>query len=207
MPIRRADKRRSKNHRTTVALAAAASGLLLLTAIYLWLLGGTTPTPAPSIGGPFILTQGDGQQVTDRDFRGRYLLIYFGYTSCPDVCPTTLNTIADAIGLLGARAERLQPLFVTVDPAHDTPAVMQDYVRAFSPRIIGLTGTPAHIHAVEQEYRISSIVHDTGPGPGSYTVDHTAVLFLIAPDGRYLAPIAVTDTPAELAKSLSQYIG
>ncbi len=192
---------------TAIAVFSAVACLLLLTAAYLWLLGGTTPPAAPAIGGPFTLIRGDGRVVTDRDFRGRYLLIYFGYTSCPDICPTTLSAVADAMDILGPRADRLQPLFITIDPDHDTPPVMHTYVRAFSPRIIGLTGTLAEIHAVEQEYRVSGTVHETGSGTGSDAVAHTAVLFLVAPDGRYLAPIAPTETGPELARLLGLYIG
>ncbi len=203
----RPDTRRRTTRRTGTIIFSAAAGLLLLTASYLWLLGGTTPRNVPAIGGPFTLTQGNGQVVTDRDFRGRYLLIYFGYTSCPDICPTTLSAIADAIDILGTKSERLQPLFITVDPTHDTPAIIRAYVRSFSPHIIGLTGTPAQIRAVEQEYRVSSTIHQTNPGADSYTVDHTAVLFLVAPNGRYLAPFAATETGPELAKSLAQYMG
>jgi protein SCO1/2 len=178
--------------------------LLLLTVSYLWLLGGTIPTNVPAIGGPFALTRDNGQVVTDRDFRGRYLLIYFGYTSCPDVCPTTLSAVANALDILGPRSERLQPLFITVDPGHDTPAILHAYVRFFGPRIVGLTGTPAQIHAVERAYRVTA-VHEAGAG--SYTIDHTAVLFLVGPDGRYLAPFAATESGAELAKQLVRYIG
>lgn len=207
MPARRADRRRRDTRGTAIIVSLAAAGLLALTGSYLWLLGGTTPTGVPPIGGPFTLTEGDGHAVTNRDFRGRYLLIYFGYTSCPDICPTTLSAIADAIDILGSRAERLQPLFITVDPKHDTPEVVRAYVRAFGPRIIGLTGTPAEIRAVEQEYRVSSIIQESGPASSSYTIDHTAVLFLVAPDGRYLAPLAATDSGVELAKKLAHYLG
>jgi protein SCO1/2 len=205
MPIRRTDKRRKNTRRTNIIVSSAAAGLLLLVASYLWLLGGTTPSNVPAIGGPFTLTQGNGQVVTDQDFRGRYLLIYFGYTSCPDVCPTTLSAIADAIDILGIRAERVQPLFITVDPAHDTPAIMRDYVRSFSPRIIGLTGSSADIRAIEHEYRITAI-DETRAGKRD-TMSHTAVLFLVAPDGRYLAPFAATESGAELAKDLAPYMG
>ncbi len=201
------DRRHRNTRRTGIIVFSAAAGLLLLTASYLWLLGGTTPHSVPTIGGPFTLTRGNGQVVTDRDFRGRYLLIYFGYTSCPDICPTTLSAIADAIDILGTKAERLQPLFITVDPNHDTPAIVRAYVRSFSPRIIGLTGTPTQIRTVEQEYRVSSTIHQTNPGADSYTVDHTAVLFLVAPNGRYLAPFAATETGPELAKRLARYLG
>ncbi len=207
MPTRRADSRRKSTRRAGIVFVSAAAGLLLLTASYLWLLGGTTSRTVPAIGGSFTLTQGNGEVVTDRDFRGHYLLIYFGYTSCPDICPTTLSAIADAIDILGSRAQRVQPLFITVDPAHDTPAIMRAYVRAFSPRIVGLTGTPAEIHAIEQEYRITSTIDDTGSGRSGYTIAHTAVLFLVAPDGRYLAPFAATDSGAELAKDLARYVG
>jgi protein SCO1 len=207
MPARRADKRRKNTRKTGIIVFSAAASLLLLTAFYLWLLGGTTPRSVPPIGGPFTLTRGDGQVATDRDFRGRYLLIYFGYTSCPDICPTTLSAIADAIDILGTRADRLQPLFITVDPSHDTPAIVRAYVRSFSPGIIGLTGTPAEILKVEQEYHVSSTIHQIGPGANNYTVDHTAVLYLVAPDGRYLAPFPATESGAELAKNLAKYIG
>jgi protein SCO1 len=207
MPARRTDKRRRNARRTAIIVSSAAAALLLLTASYLCLLGGTMPASVPAIGGPFTLTEGNGQVITDRDLRGRYLLIYFGYTSCPDVCPTTLSAIADAIDILGSRAERLQPLFITVDPKHDTPAIVQAYVRSFGPHIIGLTGTPAEIRAVEQEYRISSVIQQSGSANGSYTIDHTAVLFLVAPDGRYLAPLAATESGAELAEKLARYMG
>ena len=207
MPTLRADSRRKSTRRAGIIFFSAAAGLLLLTASYLWLLGGTTSRTVPAaIGGSFTLTRGNGEVVTDRDFRGHYLLIYFGYTSCPDICPTTLSAIADAIDILGTRAQQVQPLFITVDPAHDTPVIMRAYVRAFSPRIVGLTGTLAEIRAIEQKYRITSTIDDTGSGRSGYTIDHTAVLFLVAPDGRYLAPFAATESGAELARDLVRYI-
>ncbi len=207
MPRRHVDHRRKNTHRTGIIFCSVVASLLLLTGCYLWLLGGTTPRNATAIGGSFTLTKGNGKVVTDRDFRGHFLLIYFGYTSCPDICPTTLTAIADAIDILGTRAQRVQPLFITVDPAHDTPAIMQAYVRAFSPRIVGLTGTVAEVRAVEQEYRIISTIDDTDSRSGGYTIDHTAVLFLVAPDGRYLVPFAATESGAELAKNLARYVG
>lgn len=202
-----ADTRHTTTRRTATIIFAAAAALLLLTGSYLWLLGGTTPNSGPAIGGPFTLTEGNGRVVTDRDFKGRYLLIYFGYTSCPDICPTTLSAIADAIDILGTKAAGLQPLFITVDPTRDTPAIIRAYVRSFSPRIVGLTGTATQIRSVEHEYHVTSAIHQTSPGADSYTVDHTAVLFLVAPNGRYLAPFAATDSGFELAKSLARYMG
>ena len=112
--------------------------LIIGTGAFLWLSQGGT---ASFVGGPFALEDGNGRQVTDRDFRGKYMLVYFGYTFCPDVCPTTLNEVADALDRLGAKADRLQPIFITVDPKRDTPAVVKQYVAAFTPRLIGLTGS------------------------------------------------------------------
>jgi len=113
--------------------------LLLGIGGFLWLNG---EAGGPVVGGPFTLVSGDGHTVTDRDFRGKYLLVYFGYTYCPDVCPTTLNAVAGALDKLGSTADRLQPLFITVDPRRDTPEVIKQYTAAFSPRLLGLTGTP-----------------------------------------------------------------
>ncbi len=108
--------------------------LLLGTGAFMWLSGGGT---ASLVGGPFELCQdGSGKQVTDRDFRGKYMLVYFGYTFCPDVCPTTLNEVADALDHLGSKADRLQPIFITVDPKRDTPEVVKQYTAAFTPRLL-----------------------------------------------------------------------
>ncbi len=178
--------------------------LFLMASGFLWLLGGPTPTGSV-IGGPWTLTRGDGGVVTDRDFRGRYLLIYFGYTSCPDVCPTTLQAIADAMRLLGSRADQLQPLFITVDPRRDTARVVRDYVRQFDPRLVGLTGTPREIEAVEREYRIRSSVTSDGHD-GGRSIEHTAVLLLVGPDGRYLAPLPADESGQEIAGRLARQI-
>lgn len=123
--------------------------LLLGTGTFLWLNGNAG---GPTVGGPFTLESSSGHAVSDRDFRGKYMLVYFGYTYCPDVCPTTLNAVADALDRMGKRADDLQPLFITVDPRRDTPAVMKQYTAAFSPRLLGLTGTDAQIAAVAKEY-------------------------------------------------------
>ena len=109
---------------------------------FMWLSQGGT---ASLVGGPFTLQDGNGRQISDRDFRGKYMLVYFGYTFCPDVCPTTLNEVADALDHLGAKADRLQPIFITVDPKRDTPAVIKQYVASFSPRLLGLTGTEEQV--------------------------------------------------------------
>src|SRR4029077_7237917 len=112
------------------------------TGSFIWLSQGGT---ASLVGGPFTLRDGNGRTVTERDFRGKYMLVYFGYTFCPDVCPTTLNEMSEALDRLGPKADRVQPIFITVDPKRDTPAVVKQYVTAFTPRLIGLTGTPEQI--------------------------------------------------------------
>lgn len=160
-----------------------------------------------AIGGPFTLANAAGKQVTDRDFRGKYLLVYFGYTYCPDVCPTTLTTLSAALPMLGTKADRVQPLFITVDPKRDTPVVIGQYAAAFGPRIIGLTGTGEQIAAVEKEYRVYAAEHRTGPGPNDYSMDHSSIIYLMAPDGRFIAPIRAdadsTTMAAEIAKGVS----
>jgi protein SCO1 len=172
-------------------LAAGIISVLLLAGGYLWLLGGTTP-PSSIIGGHWSLTRSDGARVTDRDFHGRYVLIYFGYTSCPDVCPTTLEAVTDAMRRLGPRADRLQPLFITVDPARDTPAVVHRYVEAFGAQ-------------VEREYRIRSMI-DRERSRSGYAVDHTAVLLLLGPDGRYLAPLPADESGQAIAARLQHFL-
>ena len=161
-------RRGTRRVHTGLALAGVLLAVTLLgTGGALLLSGGGRGADPGTIGGPFALTDGAGRQVTDRDFRGKYLLVYFGYTACPDACPTTLNEIADAMGRLGPDAARVQPIFVTLDPARDTPAVVRDYAAAFGPNIVGLTGTQAQVDQVASEYRVFHAVHRTGPGPGT----------------------------------------
>jgi len=176
-------------------------------AAWLYLAHGTEPGGGLAIGGPFALEDGAGHAVTDRDLRGRYLLVYFGYTFCPDVCPTTLNEVATALDKLGAKADRLRVAFITVDPQRDTPQVVHDYAAAFSPRIMGLTGTPEQIAEVAREYRVYYATHRTGEQAGDYTVDHSSILYLMGPDGRFVAPIRTDESgeamAADLAKQMS----
>lgn len=158
------------------------------------------------IGGPFALTDGAGHTVTDRDLRGRYALIYFGYTFCPDICPTTLNEVAGALDKLGPRADRIQPVFISVDPKRDTPKVVAEYVAAFSPRILGLSGTPDQIASVAREYRVYyAEVKPEAPG-ADYTVDHSSILYLVDPQGRFIAPIRTDQTAEQMAAELAKHL-
>jgi len=160
---------------------------------------------AAGIGGPFTLEDGDGHAVTDRDFHGRYLLVYFGYTFCPDVCPTTLNEVATALDTLGPKADRLQAVFITVDPKRDTPAVVRDYAASFSPRIKGLTGTPEQIETAAREYRVYFAPQPATAG-GGYTVDHSSILYLMDPDGRFVAPIRTDQTGEAMAAEIGKHL-
>ena len=174
--------------------------LLLGAGVFVWLSGGT----ASLLGGPFTLEDGNGKQVSDRDFRGKYMLVYFGYTFCPDVCPTTLNEVADALDRLGPKADRLQAIFITVDPRRDTAAVVKQYAAAFSPRLLGLTGTPEQIAKVAKEYRVYYAEHRTGPGPDDYSMDHSSILYLMGPDGKFIAPIRADEGGEEIATDLGK---
>ena len=200
-------RRGTRPVRTGLAFAGVLLAVALLgTGGALLLLGGGPGADPGTVGGPFTLTDGAGRQVTDRDFRGKYLLVYFGYTACPDACPTTLNEIADAMGRLGPDAARVQPIFVTLDPARDTPAVVRDYAAAFGPHIVGLSGTQAQVDQVASEYRIHHAVHRTGPNPGDYTVDHSSVVYLMGPRGRLLAPIRADEAGPAMAADITRHL-
>lgn len=176
--------------------------LLLGTGAFLWMTG-ADPGRA-MIGGPFTLTSGDGKTVSDRDFRGKFMLIYFGYSFCPDVCPTSLNTMAEALDRLGPLAEKVQPIFITVDPRRDDQAAVKQYAAAFGPRMIGLTGTEEQIGAIARAFRVYYRENRTGPGPNDYSMDHSSILYLMGPDGRFIAPIRAEQTPDAIAAVLRQ---
>jgi cytochrome oxidase Cu insertion factor (SCO1/SenC/PrrC family) len=156
-------------------------------------------TAEARIGGSFQLVDSRNRTVTDQMFRGRYFLVYFGYTGCPDVCPTTLASVTQALRLLGARAAEVQPVFITVDPEHDTPSVMGKYVAAFSPRLIGLTGTAEELKVAERAYHVA--VETTATG-----ISHSAVLYLMAPDGHFLAPLPANGSAAVIAADLTHHL-
>lgn len=159
-----------------------------------------------SIGGPFTLTDHTGKRVTDKDFRGRYMLVFFGFTYCPDVCPTTLQVMSEALDKLGPKAERFVPLFITVDPERDTPEQMALYVKSFHPRLVGLTGTPAEIDAVLKAYRVHSRKRADPKSAGGYTVDHPAQIYVMDPEGRYRAFLNYTKGAERMAARLTEVL-
>lgn len=147
--------------------------------------GGTES--AASLGGPFTLTDQNGKRVSDTDFRGKYMLVYFGYTYCPDICPLSLVRNADALRMLGEQAERIVPIMITVDPERDTSEHLKDYVAVFDPRLVGLTGTADEIKAVAKEYRVYyAKVTPKGTDPDNYLVDHSGFSYLMDPDGHFV---------------------
>ena len=181
---------------------ALAGGLLWREAETIPAVGHSVSIGSAAVGGPFSLTDQDGQGKNLADFRGRYVLLYFGYTRCPDVCPTTLAVMAAALGKLGMQSERVVPVFITIDPARDTPAILKLYVKSFGPNFIGLTGSAAELAKVEREYRVVAVKHAL-PG-GGYAMDHSSVLYLLGPDGKLTAFYDEAITSDALAKDLRQ---
>jgi protein SCO1/2 len=158
---------------------------------------------AQSIGGPFRLVAADGREVTDRAFRGKWLLVFFGYTRCPDVCPTALDAVARTLDLLGTGAGAIQPLFVSVDSAEDTPEVLRGYTDMFDSRILGLTGAPEQIAAAARAYRVYFRRVEID---GGYAIDHTAIIYVIGPDGRYVTHFGHPAQPDRMARVLRQLV-
>jgi cytochrome oxidase Cu insertion factor (SCO1/SenC/PrrC family) len=176
--------------------AANASPAALIAA----LLEGREP-----IGGPFDLTDHGGRRRTDADFRGKLLLIYFGYTHCPDVCPTELQAMSLALDMLGTTGEAVQPLFITVDPARDTPSHLADYVSSFHPRLVALTGEDSAIRKVALAYKV--YFARSSPAEGDdYTVDHTGFIYLVGTDGRYLGFLPPGTAPEQIAGAIRAHL-
>ncbi|ABS61637.1 Classical-complement-pathway C3/C5 convertase [Parvibaculum lavamentivorans DS-1] len=158
------------------------------------------------VGGPFTLVDQTGKTVTEADFRGRYMLIYFGFTFCPDVCPTELAIMAAALDALGDDAEKVQPIFITVDPERDTPEVMARYVPLFHPRLIGLTGSPEQIAEVANAYHVFYRKAEDESSSQDYTMDHSSIVFLMGPDGEYLKLFPPATAPEKMAADIASHI-
>jgi protein SCO1 len=199
-----------RNHQALIPYlllaAALAGGLLWHESEMVPGLGRSVVTGQADVGGPFRLIDQNGKSVSDADFRGRTMLIYFGYSFCPDVCPTTLSVMAQALEKLGPeRARRVVPIFITIDPERDTPKVLADYMKAFGPSFVGLTGSEAAIKDVEKKYRVYAVKKPLGKGSG-YGVDHSSVLYLMGPDGKMISFYDEVISPDDLAKELKQKI-
>ncbi|MET4698549.1 cytochrome oxidase Cu insertion factor (SCO1/SenC/PrrC family) [Constrictibacter sp. MBR-5] len=159
----------------------------------------------PLIGGSFTLVDGTGATRTDDDFRGRLMLVYFGFTYCPDVCPTELQAMGQAVDLLGEKAESVQPIFITIDPERDTPQMVGQYVESFHPRMIGLTGTPEQVAAAAKAYRVYYRKAEV-EGSSDYLMDHSSIVYLMGPDGKFLTHFSHGTSPQDMAKGISKHL-
>jgi len=159
---------------------------------------------ASAIGGPFRLVDQDGKTVTDADLKGKWSLVYFGYTHCPDACPTALNDIAIALEELGPKRTAVRPVFITVDPERDTPEVLKAYVTAFDAPILALTGTPEEVAQAAKGYRVFYAKHPEAGG--DYSMDHSSVIYVMDPEGRFTASFTHQSSPEELAERLKKLL-
>ncbi|MFZ0846952.1 MAG: SCO family protein [Pseudolabrys sp.] len=189
-----------------MVLSAFLAGLVIFLGVFLFAtghLGGGGPGPS-AIGGPFNLIDQDGKQITDADLKGKPFLVFFGYTHCPDVCPTTLFDLSEMMHALGKDADRANALFISVDPERDTPAVMKDYLSSFDPHLRAATGGEKAIDAAEKAYRVYA---KKVPGEhGDYSMDHTALVYLMDKQGRFVAPFSLKRRPEESAADLRKYM-
>jgi protein SCO1/2 len=182
-----------------LAGAAAVAGVAFFA-----LDGGRPGAPAPSaVGGPFALTDMNGKQVTNKDYEGRPVLMFFGFTRCPDVCPTALAEISAVFEALGPQA-KVNALFVSVDPERDTPASLKDYLSSFDSRIIGLWGDPETTRAVMKSFR--AFAAKVPLKDGDYTMDHTAIVYLLDKQGRFVNAFNIDRDPKDAAKELARYL-
>jgi protein SCO1/2 len=163
------------------------------------------------IGGPFTLTDQDGNRRSDADFRGKIMIVEFGYTFCPDVCPLGLQLVADSLDLMGPAADKIQPVFITVDPARDTQDVVKSYVENFAPRsakprIVGLRGTQEETAAAARAYRVYYKINGDPAANPNYLVDHSAFIYVMGPDGKFLGHFTHETSPEAVATLLRKFL-
>jgi protein SCO1/2 len=181
----------------------ALAALALLPEARQRLFAGTRSVGQALVGGPFALTDHTGKRVTEQDFRGRFMLVLFGFTFCPDVCPSELQLVAAALDRLGPKAQRITPLFISIDPERDTPAKLAQYVQSFHPRLIGLTGTPTEVEAAAKVYRVYVKKVPDPKSTAGYTMDHSALIYVMGPDGAYRTHF----TPGVSVEALVERLG
>ena len=194
-----------RTSRPLVIVGAFTGSLVVGLVLMLWALGGLRHVAAPAaIGGPFQLTDQSGQTVTEKDLQGRPTLIFFGFTHCPDVCPTELFQVSEILRAMGKDADRINAYFVSVDPERDTRAAMKDYLSSFDPHLKGLTGDPEAVAKVLSAYRVYA--KKVPLKDGDYTMDHTALTYLMDRDGHFVAPFKLDRKPEEAAADLKKYL-
>jgi protein SCO1 len=196
---------RSNTARPLVIVGSFAASLLVGLVLLFLVMGGGRNMAAPAaIGGPFQLTDQTGGTVTDKSLEGRPTLIFFGFTHCPDVCPTSLFEISEVLRAMGQQADGVNAYFISVDPERDTPAAMKDYLSSFDPHLKGLTGDPEVMAKVISEYRVYA--KKVPLKDGDYTMDHTALVYLMDRDGHFVSPFNLKRTPDEAAAELKRYL-
>ena len=186
------------------AVLVVAAGALLALAVRETPRGAAGTALANAIGGPFHLTDQNGKAVSDADLKGKWQLVFFGYTHCPDTCPTALNEIALALDQLGVKRDEVEIVFITVDPERDTPEVMKSYVQSFDAPIIALTGSPEAVAQAAKAYRVYYAKHPRGDG--DYDMDHSAVIYVMNPEGRFTATFTPDSTADAIAQRLQKLI-
>jgi protein SCO1/2 len=198
----------NRHVRTFTVFAAFLAGLALSLGVIVIARQHMVATPgspqAAAIGGPFRLTDQDGRIVTEEDLKGRPSLVFFGFTHCPDVCPTTLFDISQIMAVLGLDADRTRAVFITVDPERDTQSVLKDYLSSFDPHVSALTGDLPSITAVAKEYR--AYFKKVPLDGGGYTMDHTAITYLMDKEGRFVSPFNLKRTPEAAAADLRRQL-
>ena len=192
--------------RPLVIIGAFAGSLVVGLVLMLWVMGGLRhATGAAAIGGPFQLTDQTGQTVTEKAMLGRPSLVFFGFTHCPDVCPTTLFEMSEVLKAMGKDGDRVNAYYISVDPERDTQAAMKEYLSSFDPRLKGLTGSSEAIAKVLSEYRVYA--KKVPLKDGDYTMDHTALIYLMDRDGKFVAPFNINRKPEDAATDLKRYLG
>ena len=198
---------RERSFRVLPVLGAFLCGLVLVFGAIIHISGRSPSAIGPAIaavGGPFHLEDQNGKPVSDEDMKGRPFLVFFGFAHCPDVCPTTLFEISEVMRQLGKDVDRIGALFITLDPERDTPAALKDYLSSFDPHLRGLSGDPAAINAAIKAYRVyAKKIPLEG---GDYTMDHTAVVYLMDKDGHFVAPFNLKRSPEAAAGELRRYL-
>lgn len=167
---------------------------------------GVAITGKALVGGPFTLVDQTGKTVTDRDFRGRYMLVFFGFTHCPDICPAELQVIAASLQALGPDAKKVAPIFISVDPERDTPEVMADYIKNFGDEFVGLTGSPEQVAAAAKSYRVAYAKFQEKESDNDYSVDHSALVYLMSPDGDYITHLPYGTSAEKMTETLRRYL-
>jgi protein SCO1/2 len=189
--------------RPLVVVAAFALSLAIGLGVTLWLVG-PRAVSASAIGGPFQLVDQTGQTVSDKNLKGKPTIIFFGFTHCPDVCPTALFEMSEILRVMGDDAKRINAFFVSVDPERDTPQIMKDYLSSFDPNLKGLSGSPQATAEIVSGYRVYA--KKVPLKDGDYTMDHTALIYLMDRNGNFVAPFNLKRTPEEAAKDLKRYL-